>query len=65
MKNRAKILKKAMEEKKIRYTDLAEKLNVPASTVTIFFKTLQTGRPRKETLQKYCDILEVNIEDLK
>lgn len=61
-----KRLKIAMIEKGIKnYSELGNLLGISRQEVHSFTKTLQTGKPKEETLQKYADVLGITVDKLK
>lgn len=61
-----KRLKIAMIEKGIKsYSELGTLLGISRQEVHSFTKTLQTGKPKEETLQKYADVLGITVDKLK
>ena len=63
---KAKLIKIAMVKKNIKnFSELATIMGEKRQNVQMFMKTLQTGKPREETLNKYAKVLDIPVEKLK
>lgn len=63
---KVKLIKIAMIEKNIKnFSELATIMGEKRQNVQMFMKTLQTGKPREESLMKYSKVLDIPIEKLK
>jgi DNA-binding Xre family transcriptional regulator len=59
--HQGKKLKKAVDDSKLRVKDIAEKAQIPISSLYDIFK--KEDVPRKK-LEKLCEVLEVNLDEM-